>query len=196
VVLTARFTEAFAVAASLHRHQCRKGPMAVPYLGHLLAAAAIVIDFGGTEDEAIAALLHDAVEDQGGQTTLLTIERMFGAEVAAIVEACSDTDEQPKPAWQIRKDRHVARLRAASPSIALVAAADKLANARTLIVDLREAGEDVWGRFNGTKAQSLWYYRAVLDALEQSGGHPALLRELAAAVGEIERLAARPEARA
>src|SRR5215831_344251 len=141
MALSARFSEALVWAANLHRDQVRKGPERIPYIGHLLAVAAIVIEFGGTEDEAIAALLHDAVEDQGGAPTLAMIRHLFGHAVAEIVSGCTDTDQHPKPAWQSRKDQYIAHLAGAPSSVLLVAAADKLANARSVITDLRKVGE-------------------------------------------------------
>ncbi len=166
--MSPRFTEALVLAASLHRSQVRKGPKPIPYIGHLLSVAGIVIDFGGTEDEAIAALLHDALEDQGGPPTRDTIRRIFGDEVADMVQACSDTDEKLKPEWKIRKTGYIAHLRTATPSVALVSAADKLANARSILTDLREIGDELWTRFNCTKQESLWYYRAIFDALRET----------------------------
>jgi GTP pyrophosphokinase len=157
-----------------------------------LTVAGIVIDFGGTENEAIAALLHDAVEDQGGAPTRETIRRLFGVEVASIVDACSDTDETPKPAWMIRKKRYIEHLRTASPSAVLVATADKLANARSILIDLREIGDQLWTRFNRTKQESLWYYRAIVEALRESSVSSSLLTEFDLVVTEIERLAAQP----
>jgi GTP pyrophosphokinase len=190
--MSPRFTEALVLAASLHRSQVRKGPKPIPYIGHLLSVAGIVIDFGGTEDEAIAALLHDAVEDQGGPPTRDTIRRLFGEEVVRTVDACSDTDEEPKPSWRLRKTRYIAHLRTATPSAALVSAADKLANARAILTDLREIGDEIWTRFNCTKQESLWYYRAVVDALRETLINPSLLSELDLVVAEIEQLARGP----
>jgi len=189
-MLTPRFTEALVLAARLHRNQVRKGPEKIPYIGHLLAVAAIVIDFGGNEDEAIAALLHDAVEDQGGDITRQMIRRLFGPDVAEIVDGCTDTDQTPKPPWQIRKEQYIAHLRSASPSVLLVAAADKLANARSLLIDVREVGDSVWSRFSCTKQQSLWYYRENVKVLREAAANAALLRELDSVVTEIERLSA------
>ena len=190
--LSPRFTEALVLAANLHRNQVRKGPKPIPYIGHLLSVAGIVIDGGGSEDEAIAALLHDAVEDQGGPYTRETIRRLFGEEVVSTVDACSDTDEQPKPDWKIRKTRYIAHLRTATPSAVLVTAADKLANARSILTDLRETGEELWARFNCTKQESLWYYRAIVDALREAHASSSLVNELDQVVTEIERLASRP----
>jgi (p)ppGpp synthase/HD superfamily hydrolase len=189
VPLSPRFSEALVWAAQLHRDQVRKGPNAVPYVGHLLAVASIVIDYGGSEDQAIAALLHDAVEDQGGAPTLAMISRLFGPEVAAIVDGCTDTDEQPKPPWQARKDRYIEHLAEAPPSVLLVAAADKLGNARSILADLRVTGDAVWERFTASKRQSLWYYRTVVETLRSTPVNRALLAELEAVVDELERAA-------
>jgi (p)ppGpp synthase/HD superfamily hydrolase len=190
MVLSARFSEACSLAASLHRNQLRKGPRRIPYMSHLLAVTAIVLEHGGTEEEAIAALLHDAVEDQGGAATLAVIRRIFGPDVAAIVEGCSDTDEQPKPPWRARKERYLAHLAEASPSVLLVSTADKLANARTVLEDYREIGEDLWSRFNGTRDETLWYYRSVVEILQTRPAPPQMVAELARVVAEIEKLVA------
>jgi len=187
--LSPRFSEAFVWAANLHRDQVRKGPKPIPYLGHLLAVASTVIDFGGTEDEAIAALLHDAVEDQGGAPTLAMIRRLFGPAVADIVDGCTDTDQQPKPPWQLRKERYIAHLAEASPSVLLVAAADKLANARSILIDMREVGAAVWDRFHCTPQQSLWYYRTVVETLRSTPVNRQLLAELDQTVTALEQAA-------
>jgi GTP pyrophosphokinase len=186
MLLSARFSEAFVLAASLHRAQVRKGPQSVPYISHLLAVSAIVLEYGGSENEAIAALLHDAVEDQGGAATLAAIRHMFGPEVAAIVEGCSDTDVEPKPPWRDRKERHIAHLREAAPPVLMVTAADKLANARSILADYREMGDELWLRFNCTREQSLWYYRTVLRMLETRPAPRRLVAELGRVLAEIE----------
>jgi (p)ppGpp synthase/HD superfamily hydrolase len=183
VVLSARFEEALPFAARLHRDQVRKGSKA-PYVSHLLGVAAIVLEHGGNEDEAIAALLHDAVEDQGGAPMLIAIRERFGDEVAAIVEGCTDT----KPPWRPRKEAYVAHVASASPSVRLVSAADKLHNARSILDDYRSHGDAVWDRFSGGKQGTLWYYRALVEAFRSHGVTP-LLEELDRVVREIERLA-------
>ena len=187
--LSGRFSEALVYAAAVHADQRRK-VSGEPYLAHLLGAAAIVLEHGGNEDEAIAALLHDTIEDQGGAALREEIRRRFGPAVLEIVEGCSDTDTRPKPPWRQRKEAHVARLRRASASIRLVSAADKLHNARALLREYRLCGESVWGHFRGGREGTLWYYRAVADVLKQSGTSP-LVEELDRVVGEIERLASR-----
>jgi GTP pyrophosphokinase len=185
--LSGRFSEALVYAAAVHADQRRK-VAGEPYLAHLLAVAAIVLEYGGNEDEAIAALLHDAIEDQGGAARGDEIGRRFGRDVLQIVEGCSDTDVQPKPPWRQRKEAHVARLRHASASVRLVSAADKLHNARALLREYRLHGESVWDHFRGGREGTLWYYRAVADALEQSGAGP-LTEELDRVICEIEQLA-------
>ena len=189
--LSGRFSEALLYAAAVHADQRRK-VSGEPYLAHLLGAAAIVLEHGGNEDEAIAALLHDAIEDQGGAAVREEIRRRFGQEVLEIVEGCSDTDTRPKPPWRQRKEAHIARLRHASASIRLVSAADKLHNARALLREYRAGGESVWDHFRGGREGTLWYYRTVADALKQSGASP-LVEELDRVLGEIERLASQRE---
>lgn len=184
---TNRLDEAFALARELHGKQLRKGTK-IPYLSHLMAVASLVIENGGGEDETIAALLHDAAEDQGGEPTLEKIRQCFGPRVAEIVDGCTDTYEDPKPEWKGRKEGFLKRLAAASPSVRLVAAADKLHNARAVLADFRAIGEDVWKRFNAPKAEVLWYHRAVTEALKEAGPSP-LVEELDRVVTELERLA-------
>ena len=184
--LSERFNAGLDYAATLHAAQTRKGT-GVPYVSHLLAAASLVLEHGGDEDEAIAALLHDAVEDQGGAPTAAEIRRRFGDRVAEIVIGCSDTEVVPKPPWRPRKEAHLDRLRTASPSILLVTAADKLHNARAILGEYRRAGEEVWRRFSGGRDGTLWYYRATLDILATRAASP-LVDELARVVAELEAL--------
>jgi len=186
-VLTDTFDDALVYAARLHRRQRRKAS-GVPYVAHLLAVAALVLEAGGSQDEAIAALLHDAPEDQGGEETLADIRRRFGDTVADIVADCSDTLASPKPPWRPRKEAYLAHLAHAAPSVRLVSAADKLHNARSILRDYRELGEVVWGRFRGGREGTLWYYRTLVDILQSTGDGP-LLDELARTVAELERLA-------
>ncbi|HUG80271.1 MAG TPA: HD domain-containing protein [Bryobacterales bacterium] len=167
MTLTIRFDEALAYAAELHRGQRRKAS-GVPYISHLLAVTATVIEHGGGEDEAIAALLHDAVEDQGGPATREQIRLRFGERVAAIVDGCTDTDIVPKPPWQARKTAFIETLRMANASVHLVVAADKLHNAGSTLADYRRLGDEVWDRFNGGRDGTLWYYRSAVDTLDKA----------------------------
>jgi DNA helicase IV len=186
---SARLTEAFALARSLHANQLRKGT-ATPYLAHLLGVCSLVLEDGGDEDQAVAALLHDAPEDQGGEETLRQIRRQFGPRVAEIVSACTDTAENPKPPWRARKERYLEKLGAETDSAVLrVALADKLHNARATLADYRVFGADLWKRFD-TSSDQLWYYRALVDAFARAGARGALLTELESVVLELERLAA------
>src|SRR3954468_2223918 len=163
---TFAFAYALAFAARLHAEQTRKGSD-TPYVSHLLAVAAIVLDHGGREKEAIPALLHDAVEDQGGQKTPDEIRRGFGYQVATIVAACSDTDESVKPPWQSRKAAFVKRLWTEPYSVRLVVAADKLHNVRDVLRNYRIHGDDIWLQFKGGRDGTIWYYRAVVGALTE-----------------------------
>jgi (p)ppGpp synthase/HD superfamily hydrolase len=164
----------------------RKGTN-IPYVTHLLAVAAIVGENGGTEDEVIAALLHDAIEDQGGATAREEIRRRFGDAVVSIVDGTSDTDVVPKPPWSERKRNYVAHLRDASRSVLLVSAADKLHNARSILKDLRAEGEAAWLRFNAGREDQIWYYKALVDAFREAGGLENLVEELDEIVENIEK---------
>jgi (p)ppGpp synthase/HD superfamily hydrolase len=191
--LSDRFEWALVYATRLHRTQSRKGTT-IPYASHLLAVASIVLEHGATEDEAIAALLHDAIEDQGGVPTGEEIRRRFGSAVHAIVDACTDATVVPKPPWRERKERYVEHVRSAPTSVKLVSAADKLHNAGSILRDYRALGEELWARFNASRDESLWYYRALVDAF-RDGSPPAnveqLVDELDRVVTELERLAHR-----
>ncbi|MEE8526855.1 MAG: HD domain-containing protein [Thermoanaerobaculia bacterium] len=189
-VLGDRFAAAFSLAFSLHRGQDRKrakdeqdGP-GIPYTAHLMSVAALVLEHGGDEDEAIAGLLHDGPEDQGGQETLDDIRRLFGHRVADIVEACSDTFETPKPKWRSRKERYLDHLRkTTSPSVFLVSVADKVHNLRSILGDYRRIGDRLWQRFSGKRDGTLWYYAELLMIYQEKA--PAKCADL---VAEMERI--------
>jgi GTP pyrophosphokinase len=144
-----------------------------------------VLTYGGDEDEAIAALLHDAVEDQEGKPRLREIRKKFGARVAHIVEGCTDADTQPKPPWLERKKTYLTHLRSADSSVLLVSAADKLYNAREILYDFRKHRGSVWSRFKGGKQGTLWYYRQVAKILRAKGPE-YLVAELDRVVSELE----------
>jgi (p)ppGpp synthase/HD superfamily hydrolase len=184
-----KFENALVYAFQLHKDQVRKGT-SIPYITHLLAVASIVGENRGTEDEVVSALLHDASEDQGGEPTLREIRERFGNEVAEIVDGCTDTYENPKPPWRERKERYLAHLANTSDSVRLVSSADKLHNARTVLSDYRLLGEDLWTRFNGKKAGTLWYYRAIVDTLRGDG---PIVEELDRVVTELETLSGKPK---
>ncbi|WP_379920448.1 HD domain-containing protein [Erythrobacter sp. R86502] len=188
-ILTDRFDAALAYASSLHHTQIRKGS-GVPYVSHLLAVAAIALENGADEDQAIAALLHDAVEDQGGLAQLEEIRQRFGDDVAQIVADCTDAHEEPKPAWRPRKEAYIASLAHKSARSLAVSLADKTHNANAINADLRAVGAAVWGRFTGGKGGSLWYYRGLVTAFRAHA--PGIAAErLAREVEEMEELAVR-----
>ena len=187
MALTARFEEALVFATRLHAQQTRKGT-AIPYIAHLLAVTSIVLENGGSEDEAIAALLHDAIEDQGGAATREEIRRRFGDTVVFIVDGCTDAEVLPKPPWRARKEAYIAHIRHAPASVRLVSAADKLHNARSVLADYRVLGDALWQRFNGGKDGTLWYYRSVTNALKHAGTN-SVVEELERVVTELEELA-------
>jgi GTP pyrophosphokinase len=176
-----------AYAVEIHAGQTRKGST-TPYVSHPMAVCSLVLEDGGSEDEAIAALLHDAVEDGGGRPVLDEVRRRFGEMVAGIVWDCSDTDEIPKPPWLERKKRHIAHIREAGPESRRVACADKLHNARSILFDYNVVGEELWTRFSGTREQVLWYFRSLVEVFQETGTGP-MSDELERVVLEIERRA-------
>jgi len=163
----------------------RKGEAGIPYLSHLLAVSSLVLEHGGDEDEAIGGLLHDAVEDQGGQATLDEIRGMFGDKVADIVDGCSDSHGEPRPPWKERKEDYIASIATKDDSTVLVSACDKLHNARSILSDLQKVGEQVYERFSVSKQNTIWYYRSLSDAFKARGDW-ALFDELDRVVKEIE----------
>ncbi len=183
MILSDRFSDALVYAARLHRAQQRK-ISGTPYLGHLLRVAGIALEHGADEDEAIAALLHDAIEDQGGEPTREAIEEQFGQRVAEIVQGCTDTDQMPKPPWRQRKEAYLARLAHASASVRLVSAADKLDNVRSVLESYRLSGKALWDSFRGGRDGLLWYFRSVVEVLKRAGGNP-LVDELTLVVAEF-----------
>jgi GTP pyrophosphokinase len=190
---TSRYEQALAFAAWIHQQQVRKGS-GVPYIAHLIAVSSLVIENRGSEDEAIGALLHDAIEDQaqrfGGSAVLrMLIQDRFGENVVAIVDGCTDSDRNPKPPWRKRKEAFISRLANADDSVVLVAACDKLHNARSLLDDLRENCGDIWGLFKGGKAGSLWYYRSLEQTLRSARAPLRVVNELDRVVNELEQLA-------
>ncbi len=173
-----RFSEALSWAHDLHREQARKGT-SIPYIAHLLTVAGMVIEQGADEDTAIAAVLHDAVEDAGGESTRVEIERRFGPRVAAIVTAVSDTGISPKPHWRERKEIYLASIPTMSPEALLIATADKLHNVRTTLADYRRMGDAVGAKFNAGRDSQGGVFATFLAAVEaRSDGPTALLAEL------------------
>jgi hypothetical protein len=186
IVLTTRYTDAVEYARSQHADDVRKGT-AIPYIAHVLAVSSLVLEHGGGEMAAIAALLHDVVEDGGGENALAQIAERFGSDVAAIVEGCSDTTAVVKEDWTLRKERYLEHLESAPPDVLRVSASDKLHNARAILSDLREHGDELWARFNRGPREQLWYYTSLRDTfLRRLPGR--LASELDRTMRDINRL--------
>lgn len=186
--LTGQFSKALVYAELKHHNQVRKGGD-IPYIGHLLTVAGLVINDGGSETQAIAALLHDAVEDQGGPATLEEIKNNFGDDAARIVSECSDTDEEPKPPWRERKQAYIDHLAEVGDDTLLVSVADKLDNARSMLRDYHEHGPKLWERFTRKNPQDhLWYYGELLNAYRKRGLDSWMVDELDRVVKELKRL--------
>ena len=183
---------ALAAAAQIHAAQSRNGTD-IPYLSHLLGTCSIALEYGADEDQAIAALLHDAIEDGLPTEAARRTVASFGPEVLRIVEACTDADTHPKPPWRERKEAYLAHLAGQDGPVLLVSASDKLHNARSIVRDLREIGDRVWERFNPSKEEMLWYYRSLVTAYRSNPAHSsALIDELDRTVTEMETLAKEP----
>jgi (p)ppGpp synthase/HD superfamily hydrolase len=184
--LTKRFLDALGYSFGLHRNQLRKAT-GVPYFAHIMGTTALVIENGGDEDEAIAALLHDSVEDQGGLPVLDEIRRLFGDRVAEIVDGCTDAYSIPKRPWRERKEIYLEKLASADLKTRRVSLADKLHNARCLLDTIIIDGEKTWSRFNGGKQGTLWYYRSLVDVFNMTGSD-AMTVEFTRVVHEIQNL--------
>lgn len=185
---TERLVRALATAARLHAAQARKGTD-VGYVSHLLGTCSIALEFGADDDQAIAALLHDVIEDVQPVEEARAAVGEFGPEVLRIVEACTDADTHPKPPWRERKIAYMDRLAHQDAAVLLVSASDKLHNARAIVDDLHRHGHAVWGRFNPDSDQP-WYYGSLVTAFRSNPKHPkALVDELGRTVTEMERMA-------
>lgn len=181
-----RFMRAFQFAAKQHSGQTRKAST-IPYVTHLMGVASLVLEAGGDEDLAIAALLHDVVEDCGGAPMLKEVRSRFGTRVAQIVDGCTDAYTLPKPPWRERKESYMRRLKKESYDTRLVSAADKLNNVRSILSDYRAIGESVWSRFNGGREGTLWYYRTLRDEFLRRKIN-RVTRDFDLAVRELESL--------
>jgi (p)ppGpp synthase/HD superfamily hydrolase len=184
--LSTRFDEAMVLASTLHRSQARKAS-GVPYVAHLLGVASLVLEEGGSEDMAIAALLHDAAEDQGGEEILSGIATAFGAPVARWVRQASDTFVIPKPAWEARKQHHLAMIPMADREARLIMLADKVHNARSILADHARVGPEVWDRFSAPRERTMWYYETLLEVFER-GLAPVLYDTLHECVSKMKEL--------
>lgn len=190
LVLSDRFADAFTYAFHLHRYQFRK-VNAVPYISHLMSVAALVLEDGGSEDEAIAALLHDAVEDQGGEPIRVEILHRYGSRVAAIVDACTVPPRAPRQTWKSHKLDYLAQIRNAPPEAQRVILADKLHNLRSLILNLHQTGESIWTSFAANKLDNLWLHQALADLFEQHI-HSSMVAEFRQQLHTLLRLATDP----
>ena len=190
IKLGPRFLHAFQFAAQKHAGQTRKAST-IPYIAHLMGVASLVLEAGGDEDLAIAALLHDVVEDCGGAPMLKEVRRRFGSRVAKVVDGCTDADTVPKAPWRERKETYIRHLKTADADTRLVSAADKLNNVRSIVSDYRALGESVWSRFNGGREGTLWYYRTLRDVFLRHR-RDRLTTDLELVVNELESLAGVP----
>jgi (p)ppGpp synthase/HD superfamily hydrolase len=197
VLLTDRFTRAVDYSRGIHAGT-RKGTE-IPYMAHLLGVASLVLGESGhvafavTEDIAIAALLHDAVEDEGGLPRLRDIEKKFGSKVARIVEGCTDSfeeDANKKKLWEERKSSYIARLENEPPDTLLVSVADKLYNARAILEDYREIGPKVWERFKRGREQQLWYFDELLKVYDGKCKNWRIVGEFKRNIAELNRISA------
>lgn len=179
-----RFEDAVVYAIQAHARQTRKGGT-IPYLAHLFAVAAHVMEDGGTENETIAAMLHDAGEDQGGEARMSDIRARFGPEVEGIVRGCSDTLETPKPAWRKRKEEYLRHLAAASDAVRRVALADKVHNAESMVDDHAAHGDKLWARFNAGRGEQSWYLHSLRDLFRLRDPERPLFKRLDAAVERL-----------
>ncbi|BAY09177.1 HD domain-containing protein [Calothrix sp. NIES-2098] len=183
--LTGKFEQALVYATRLHANQTRK-ISDIPYIAHLLSVAALVLEAGGTEEEAIAALLHDSIEDQGGKAIREEIRQSFGDAVVAIIDGCTESDTLPKPPWQERKNRYLENLRHSSVSVRRVSLADKLHNARSLLADWRQYGDSIWTHFKTGREGTLWFYQSLVQVYRQTGSD-WMTEELERVVGQLQQ---------
>ncbi|MCJ8280561.1 MAG: HD domain-containing protein [Rivularia sp. ALOHA_DT_140] len=166
IKLTNKFEQALIYATQLHVNQNRKVDK-IPYISHLMSVSALILEAGGNEDEAIAGLLHDAVEDQGGKATRQEIIQKFGEKIIEIIDGCTESDITPKPPWRERKIQYIENIRNGSDSVKLVSLADKLHNARSLLIGYGNKGDKLWDYFSGTKEDKLWFYGELLEIYKQ-----------------------------
>jgi len=188
-ILGSRFQDAVLLALQIHGGDLRKSTT-IPYVSHLFSVCALVLEDGGDEDEAVAALLHDMLEDHPKEITKSEIERLFGERVADIVQLCTDTPPGykggPKPPWRKRKAAYVERIREAAYPRCRVALADKLHNVRTIVNDYRKIGNKIWARFKATKEDQLRYHRSLVEAFREASAPAYLINELDSLVTELE----------
>jgi (p)ppGpp synthase/HD superfamily hydrolase len=189
--LSPRFSEALGLAEQVHAGDVRKGT-AVPYIAHLLSVCSLILADGGDEDEAIAGLLHDTLEDHPERVSRLELNRRFGSRVLSLIEGCTDTPPDysggPKPPWRERKLAYLCHLGSAPPEDLRVALADKLDNIRSVVADYRDQGDGLWSRFNAGRDDQLWFYRALAETFRQRRPPGRLLEQLESHLAELESL--------
>jgi (p)ppGpp synthase/HD superfamily hydrolase len=195
-VLSSSFIVALEYAAIVHNGQPKK-KTSIPYISHLLAVCALVLENGGKEKVAIAALLHDTLEDHPKKVSRKELRRIFGDKVGAIVEGCTDTPAnyrggKKKSSWRERKTKYIKRLRHESPAVCLVALADKLHNVRAILADYKEIGDKLWPRFNAGKKKQLWFFGELVKVFQKKRVPTRMLREFEQVVAELECLARTP----
>lgn len=183
-ILTQRFDKGLIYASEVHRLHLRKATE-IPYISHLLGVSSLVLEYGGDEDQAIAGLLHDAVEDYGGQRRLDHIRMEFGDRVADIVADCTDSWTDPKPEWRTRKSEYIESMAHKPDTSLLVSLADKTHNARAIVSDLHEIGDKLWTRFSAQQGQVIWYYRSLADVFQHRLG--GMARDLVRCVAAMEQ---------
>ena len=183
-----RYLEAYVYCYKLHKKQTRKGSN-IPYFTHLSSVSNLIIENNGTTTQAIAGLLHDAVEDQGGAKTLAVIKRKFGPKVAKIVDQCSDTTIKPKPPWKTRKIRYIKDIKTKTQDTLLVSLCDKYHNANCILSDYQKVGEEIWDRFTASKQETFWYYESLYKEFKKYlKNHLELIKAYKNTVDEMKRI--------
>jgi len=183
-----KYLEAYNYSYKLHKKQMRKGSN-IPYFTHLSSVSNLIIENNGTTTQAIAGLLHDAVEDQGGAKTLAIIKRKFGPKVAKIVDQCSDTTIEPKPPWKARKIKYIQNIKNKTQNTLLVSLCDKYHNASCILSDYQKVGEEIWDRFTASKQETFWYYESLYKEFKRYlKNHPELIKAYKNKVDEMKRI--------
>lgn len=187
--ISPRLYKALEFTFKLHGHDARKAGN-IPYMAHLLSVCALVQQDGGNEEEAIAALLHDALEDKPEETNRAEITSLFGEQVVQIIEVSIDTPSDytggVKPPWRSRKEAYLAHARTTAPDMLRVTIADKIDNARSILADHQRLGDEIWKRFNAGKEDQLWYYESAIEAYDTAGFQGPMLEELRSIVAKIK----------
>ena len=183
-----KYLEAYVYSFELHKKQTRKGSN-IPYFTHLSSVSNLIIENNGTTTQAIAGLLHDAVEDQGGAKTLAAIKRKFGPKVAKIVDQCSDTTIKPKPPWKTRKIKYIKDIKNKTQDTLLVSLCDKYHNANCILSDYQKVGEEIWDRFTASKQETFWYYESLYKEFKKYlKNHLELIKAFKDTVDEMKRI--------